>query len=178
LATIAPSTTSKTVEYQSLQKDPFEKNSDDRPGSDDIPPISLLYEGFGHFFEIIDGRDNVPGLADVDSRELHRAVNGLADEMTGYFETEDERRDTALPYLNRIFSARNGIEIPILAASIGSVRSDGHNVVGHGTGSIAVECKNYRSQSINDIFQKFPSYANTHPHLKTISLLRFQTAFR
>jgi hypothetical protein len=143
LATISPSTTSKPAEYQTLQKDYFEKILDDRPGPDDIPPISLLYEGFGHFFDIIDGHDNVPGLADVDSRELHRAVNGLADEMTGYFETEDERRDTALPHLNRIFSARNGIEIPMLAAPIGSVRSDGHNVVGHGAGSIAVECKNW-----------------------------------
>jgi hypothetical protein len=57
----------------------------DRPVPDDIPPISLLYEGFGHSFNIIDGHHNVPRLTDVDSRELHRVVDDLADEMTGYF---------------------------------------------------------------------------------------------
>jgi hypothetical protein len=144
LATIAPSTISKTAEYQSLQGDHSEKILDDRPVPDDIPPISLLYEGFGHFFDIIDGRDNVLGIADVDSRELRRAVDELADKMTGFFGTEHERRDTANRCLNRIFSARKGVLIAALAASsMGSATSDGHNIVGHGAGSIVVEFKNW-----------------------------------
>ena len=135
-ATTAPSDAAKQAAHERLQQDPSEKILDDRPEPDlDIPPISLLYEGFGHFLDIMDGRGNVPGLADIDVRELHQAVDDLANTMTLFFAKEDDRRDPALPILNRIFSARKGTNIPMLAAAaIGSVRSDGHNIAVHGGG--------------------------------------------
>src|SRR5947208_2917852 len=95
--------------YERLQKDPSERILDDRPAPDaDISPIELLYDGFGHFTDIMEGRSDVPGLAEVDSRELHQAVDDLATTMTAYFAEEDDRRDAALACLNRIFSAYKG----------------------------------------------------------------------
>ena len=76
IVTNAPSDTAKSAIYEHLQQEPSEKILDDRPEPDaDIPPIPLLYEGFGHFLDIMDGRDDVPGLADVDVRELWKAVD-------------------------------------------------------------------------------------------------------
>jgi len=48
-----------------------ERILDDRPKKDeDIPPISLLYDGFGHFLDVTGGRPNVPGLQDIKVQEL------------------------------------------------------------------------------------------------------------
>jgi hypothetical protein len=70
-------------------------------------------------------------------------VDDLATQMMTYFTEENHRRDAALKCLNVIFEARSGIKIPPLsAAAFGSVRSAGHNIVVHGSGSIAVEFKN------------------------------------
>ena len=145
IVTKAPSDTAKSTIYENLQKEPSEKILDDRPEPDpDIPPIPLLYEGFGHFLDIMDGRDDVPGLADVDVPELWRAVDDLASKMTGFFDKEDGRRDAALPCLTRIFSARRGIKIPPLhVAAIGSVRTDVHNTATHGAGTMVVKFKNW-----------------------------------
>jgi hypothetical protein len=91
----------------------------------------------------MDGRDDVPGLADIDDRELQHAVDDLATKMTAYFTDENNRRDTALPCLNRIFSARSVTKIPqLFPAAIGSILSDGHNIAVHGSGTMAVEFKN------------------------------------
>lgn len=143
--TTAPSTTGKSDIYERLQQQPSEKILDDRPDPDpDIPPIPLLYDGFGHFLDIMDARDDVPGLADIEVLNLWKEVDDLASKMTGYFDNEDDRRDAALPCLNRIFSARRGIDIPELAASaIGSVRTDSHNTAVHGAGSMTTEFKNW-----------------------------------
>jgi hypothetical protein len=131
--------------YVEIQEDPFERIFDDRPKPDaDIPPIPLLYNGFGHFLDVMDGRDDVPGLADINAQRLHKAVDDLASMMIGYFKDENDRRDAALLRLDRIFSARTGVIIPSLrATAIGSVRSDGHNIAAHGVGAMVVELKNW-----------------------------------
>jgi hypothetical protein len=131
--------------YQRLQEDPSEKTLDDRPEPDaDIPPISFIYEGFGHFMDILNGCDNVPGLADVDVWELQKEVDELTNRMTGYFATDDDRKNAALPCLDYIFSARRGVKIPLLhPAAIGSVRTYGHNTAIHGAGAMVVVCKNW-----------------------------------
>jgi len=67
IVTNAPSETAKPTLYEDIQGEPSERILDDRPEPDlDIPPVSLLYKGFGHFLDIVDGRDDVLGLADVD----------------------------------------------------------------------------------------------------------------
>ena len=71
-------------------------------------------------------------------------MDNLASKMTGYFNNEDDQRDAAIPCLNYIFLAHRGINIPKLAATaIGSVRTDGHNTVTHGIGTMAIEFKNW-----------------------------------
>jgi hypothetical protein len=95
----------------------------------------------------MDTCDNVPGLADVEIPKLRKAVDDLANKMTGYFSKEDEQRDAALPCLNHIFKARRGINIPLLSASaIGSVRTGGHNTATHGAGTMTVEFKNWSTE--------------------------------
>jgi len=141
----APLETSKSSTYQNLQEDPSEKILDDRPQADaEIPPIPLLYDGFGHFLDIMDGRNDAPGLADVNVRELRDAVDDFAVKMTTFFNNDDDRRDEGIKCLNKIFAARRGTTIipPISAAAIGSVRSEGHNIATHGPGTMGAKFKN------------------------------------
>ncbi len=138
-----PSSLAKSQNYQRLQRDSREKVLDDRPEPDrNIPPVSLLYSGFGHFLDIVGGLDDVPGIADVKVADLMKAVDRLAMKMTELIESEEERREKGLVYLREIFDARQGTQIPqILAGAIGSVRSDGHNIANDGTSSIVVKFK-------------------------------------
>lgn len=88
----------------------------------------------------MDGRDDVPGLPDIDIMKLHRDVDNFASEMNKYYDNEIGRRDAALPGLTGIFSARRGTKIsPLQAAAIGSAYS--HNIATHGTGTMVVEMK-------------------------------------
>ena len=92
----------------------------------------------------MDACDDVPGLADVEVPRLRKEVDDLASKMTEYFNNEYDRRDAALPYLNRIFSARRGIDIPELHASTGvSIGTYSHNTAVHGAGSVATVFKNW-----------------------------------
>ncbi|KAH9034991.1 hypothetical protein EDB85DRAFT_948573 [Lactarius pseudohatsudake] len=104
-------------------------------------PQSL--SGFGHFLDIMDGRNDVPGLANIKVAEWQMAVDALATDMTRFFELEFQRRDKGLEHLRDIFAARKGTTIPRISASaIDSAISDGHNVANNGTSSIFVEFKN------------------------------------
>lgn len=144
IVTIAPSSSGKPDVYESLQQEPAEKIFDDRPEPDfKIPSVALLYEGFGHFLDIMDGRNNVPGLADIDIMKLHKEVDGFASKMNKYYTDENARRDAALPCLTSIFLARRGINIPPLsAAAIGAARSNGHNTAPHCAATMVAELKN------------------------------------
>ncbi|KAI6006859.1 hypothetical protein EDD15DRAFT_2514757 [Pisolithus albus] len=139
-----PLITAQPEVFESLQKDLSEKILDDRPKPDpDVAPTPLLYEGFGHFLDIMDGRLDVPGLADIDTTKLLSKVDEFASKMNKDYPNEDFRREAVLPYLNRIFKARRGIEIPPLhAPAIGSVRSGVHNDAPHGTGTMVVVFRN------------------------------------
>ncbi|KAH8990753.1 hypothetical protein EDB92DRAFT_1996290 [Lactarius akahatsu] len=144
VATLAPSSLAASQRYVRLQQDSRERILDDRPEPDhQIPPIPLLYSGFGHFLDIMDGRNDVPGLANIKVAELQMAVDALATEMTRFFELEFQRREKGLEHLKDIFAARRGTTIPRTSVSaIGSAISDGHNVANNGTSSIVVEFKN------------------------------------
>jgi hypothetical protein len=144
IATIPPSAIATSQNYQDLQQNTRERILDDRPGPDHgIPPISFLYPGFGHFLDIVDGHDNVPGLTDVNIAELQMAVDGLVAKMTGFFDGEASRVEKGLEYINKIFRSRQGTEIPRISASAtGSVISDGHNIAMNDTSSIVVKFKN------------------------------------
>ena len=64
----------------------------------------------------MDGRDDVPGLADIDVKRLYSEVDTFASKMNEYYGDENDRRDAVLPCLTRIFSARRSIQIPELRA--------------------------------------------------------------
>ena len=145
----SPSTVAQPSKYEKNQNTPSEKILDDRPEQDaDIPPFPLLYDGFGEFLDIVDGVTDVPGLSEVNTAELLWAVDDFAQKMCRFYKNEDQRRDTALPTLNGIFSARRGAPILVLHVSaIGSVRTDVHNVEKHGGGGIVTNFKNYAANS-------------------------------
>jgi hypothetical protein len=68
---IAPSQFARSSNYESLQNDLREKILDDRPREDEnIPPVSLLYEGFGQFLDIVAGSTDAEGYAAVNALEL------------------------------------------------------------------------------------------------------------
>ena len=68
-----------------MQKDPKEKILDDRPREDDdIPPASLLYDGFGQFLDIFAGDANVESFSDVKASELQFAIDEFAQLMCGF----------------------------------------------------------------------------------------------
>jgi hypothetical protein len=55
IVTTAPSDTGKSAIYKRLQQGPSEKILDDRPEPNpNILPIPLIYDGFGHFLDIMD----------------------------------------------------------------------------------------------------------------------------
>lgn len=52
LANIQPNELNNHTTYSGLQKDKREKILDNRPDPDeDVPPLPLLYRGFGHFLD-------------------------------------------------------------------------------------------------------------------------------
>jgi hypothetical protein len=125
---VAPSLLAHPATYESLQGDPKERILDDRPQEDkDIPPISLLYDGFGQFLDIAAGRTDVKGFNDVKALELQSAVDEFAQSMCGLFENEDKRREEGLRLLNKIFAARKDCPYPLrLAAALGCVATDAY----------------------------------------------------
>ncbi|KAH9077730.1 hypothetical protein EDB83DRAFT_2671479 [Lactarius deliciosus] len=142
LATQPPSILASSKNYASLQQNSQERLLDDRPEPDlGIPPIPLLYSGFGHFLDIMRGCDNVPGITDIKVAQLWKAVDRFATNMTTLIDKVEVRMEKGLEDLGKIFKARSGTPIPqILPSAIGSARSDGHNMV-DGASSIVIEFK-------------------------------------
>ncbi|KAI9448535.1 hypothetical protein H4582DRAFT_2141800 [Lactarius indigo] len=93
----------ETQSYKSLQQQPTEKILDDRPGPDPVPPVSLLYDGFGYFMDAVRVRE---GVSDVSTkrRDLELAVDSFADEMTDFYPNDGSRSFRGLNALNNILA--------------------------------------------------------------------------
>ena len=143
----APSKVSKPEYYKTLQKKPEERNLDDRPSTDlFIPPMSLLYQGFGVFEDLRRGV-RVPGEDHILEAKLWDKVNTFADLMSDFYDSEKERRAVVVQHLQEIFRARTGDppgEGIINASRIGSrqIISDGHMDGAHQSMVFCLECKN------------------------------------
>ena len=75
-----PSQMGKPSNYKPFQQQSTEKSFDDRPEPDLVPPVSLLYDGFGCFM------DDVRNCGAFDKgKKLELVVNVLTDEMTGFY---------------------------------------------------------------------------------------------
>ena len=148
IANEAPSKVSKPDNYQTLQEQSQQRILDDRPRADRfLPPISLLYDGFGVFNDVIQGRFPVLGEDSILEVELWDKVNAFANQMAGFYDTEAERRGTVLGHLGRIFRARRdprAVGGSIKASKIGGLQiiSDGHLDGAHGAMVFCIECKN------------------------------------
>ena len=144
----APSTISKPETYRAIQKESQQRILDDRPRTDGfVPPISLLYDGFGVFDDILHERGQVPGESSILEVELWNEVNTFANKMAEFYGAEAERQGVVLRHLERIFRARtdpDAVGGSISASKIGSRRiiSDGHLKGAHGAIVFCVECKN------------------------------------
>ncbi|KAF8999401.1 hypothetical protein BDQ17DRAFT_752401 [Cyathus striatus] len=94
--------------YEPLQENPDERILDGRPQAEytDIPPISLLYDGFGQFLDIAQGKTDVEGYNEVNISELKSGVDELSEWMCQFFRSKVNRRHHALHLFYSIFEAR------------------------------------------------------------------------
>ncbi|KAI9460095.1 hypothetical protein F5148DRAFT_272422 [Russula earlei] len=127
--------------YRSIQTVPLERIRDDRPESDSLPPISLLYDGFGHFLDIYKGRHNTRASTKARGK-LEMAVDSFSERMTKLYNNEASRMVEGLVALNSIFSFRNRDCPPLKQGTIRDGRTDGHFLGPHGAVSCVVEFKN------------------------------------
>ncbi|KAK2459307.1 hypothetical protein APHAL10511_008662 [Amanita phalloides] len=98
-----------------------------------LPPISLLYKGFGHFQDIFQ-------QGEMHDRELVLAVDSFAEKMVAPYLTDAEKREEGLRCLNEILSLRGHKEL--VPDFIDDVHSDGHFNGPHGAVSFAVQFQN------------------------------------
>jgi len=102
----APSKVSQPERYKALQNQSKQRNLDDRLTADRfIPPISLLYNGFGVFEDVRQGF-RVPGEDEILEVQLWDKVNAFVDEMAKFYDSEAQRRATVIHHLQEIFRAR------------------------------------------------------------------------
>ena len=142
----APSKVSQS--YHSLQEDNEERILDNRPREDHpIPPISLLYDGFGVFEDVVNESVQVPGENDILESQLWGEVEAFTKRMAGFYGTEAQRREVLLAHLERIFGARRdpqAVGERIRASKIGPLQIswDGHSNGEHGATVFCLQCKN------------------------------------
>ena len=80
------------------------------------------------------GREDVPGLIDVNVAELQVMVDKLATEMAEFEPNElcgrDIQREIGLIQINAAFRAHRGIKIPVITLSaMDTFASDNHNLI-------------------------------------------------
>ena len=164
-----PSTVAQSSVYKSMQENPDEKLLDDRPAPDaGIPPISLLYSGFGHFIDVCSGRRTAPGHDQIDRPRLRKAVDTFANRMCDFFQKEVDRRDAGLDCLNEIYRSRNGpTPFPeLLPSSRSTWTSDGHFTSAHHGISHVVEFKNENTGNKSNAKVQAAAYtAQSHTEL-------------
>jgi hypothetical protein len=120
---------------------------DYKPFGDEPPhfsPISLQYEGFGHFLDIFRGREGVPGVGSVSYLRLRSAVDNFAEKMSPIYHEESARMFIGLAALNSIFSARTDQQSFQLmpAAASNRATSNGHIIGPHKAAYCVTNFKN------------------------------------
>jgi len=138
LVRTAPSEMGKLENYRALQRIPSQRILDDRPAPDSIPPVALLYDGFGSFMDVFGRQGDICHL-DGKRRNLEMAVDSFAEKMADIYDDEEaDRMEEGLRALNQILSLRcSGNKL--MATSIGTVRSEGHYNGPHDAASCVVE---------------------------------------
>ena len=136
-----PSMVAKLENYKKLQEKPKTRVLDDRPNRDrPIVPTPLLFQPFGYFRDIRRGV-GVPGEEEIHDGKLRRKVDELADKMTLFHESGEDRRLKFLAGLEDIFGIAPGTINASLIRGTGYL-SDGHLNGAHGAMVFCLECKN------------------------------------
>ncbi|KAI9453354.1 hypothetical protein F5148DRAFT_985553, partial [Russula earlei] len=146
LNSTAASLISKHANYTLMQKDLQERILDDRPESDAVPPLPLLFEGFGLFHDDFKGR-HYTRASNKMRGDLEEAVDLFSEAMTLIHEKERDRLEEGLETLNKIFELRDPRPPPLAAGVIGTCQTDGHFKGPHGMISCVVEFKNELASS-------------------------------
>jgi len=163
--------TAKFENYGKFQKDAKKRILDDRPFQDNlIAPSTLLFQPFGYFRDIRCGVE-VPG-EDICECELREKVDALADAMSQFYKSEDERRYRFVENLEPIFSVSSG-SIDSSKISSSRIILDGHVSGAHGAIVFCVEYKDELStasyeptaQLVSRIATSFKSRVDHHPEL-------------
>ena len=72
-------------DYPSIQMNAEQRVLDNRPKQEDnMPPLSLLYEGFGSFEDVYDESGPVPGEDDILEVQMWYAVKAFAEKMSEF----------------------------------------------------------------------------------------------
>ncbi|KAH9175160.1 hypothetical protein EDB89DRAFT_2066957 [Lactarius sanguifluus] len=146
----------ETPSYTSLQRRLTEKISDDRPGPDPVLPVSLLYDGFGHFMDAIRGRE---GASDVSKkrRDLELGVDAFADKMTGFYPNDGSRSFGGLNALNDILALDDGKKLR--AVDINTAHPDSDHNIPYDAASCLVWFKNEFVDFSSSPVADFAAYA-------------------
>lgn len=165
LAIMSPSAAGTPSRYKLLQGEGSQKILDDRPEADFVPPVSLLYGGFGHFL------DEYHSARPMDStqRDLEYNVDCFAKNMAEFHADEELRMSKGLRILNNILG------IVLMAAAIGKVRTDGHYLGPHEAAVCVVEFKNELAQISSIPMVELTSYV---AHSQRQSLDRHEALYK
>ena len=124
-----------------MQGDSRQKILDDRPSPDkDIPPVVLLYHGFGLLYDIFHGRADISHLQVVDEPRLARKVDMFLELMGSYYADEDARTSDGMEIIHGILTSRSGagmFSISPMVFTFTMNKSGGHMVGFHG-GAVCV----------------------------------------
>ncbi|KAN0086294.1 hypothetical protein V8E55_007428 [Tylopilus felleus] len=107
-----------------------------------LPPVEVLFEGFGEFVDIWNAAYTGPFNA-----EFENGVDAFVKAMTSIYPNEQARNEAGLRFLNQIFGY-NSFRQPMSAGSIRGTgkpnppRTDGHSYCGDSIPCVAVEFKN------------------------------------
>ncbi|KII85721.1 hypothetical protein PLICRDRAFT_56927 [Plicaturopsis crispa FD-325 SS-3] len=98
IALEAPSKYSTLFNVSARQEDHEQRVWNDRPECEDrLAPIALLYEGFGRFLDVIDGRDE--DWAGVSRARLESSVTSFCKAMRRHYADDINRRVSIQPLL-------------------------------------------------------------------------------
>ncbi|KAJ7774980.1 hypothetical protein B0H16DRAFT_1509114 [Mycena metata] len=152
-----------------IQEEPAQRVLNDRPKPDlNIPPLSLLYRGFGGFIDMCTVPEHK--FTDiVDEVKLTSAVREYALRSTDYYDDEEKRRYAILAPLNVIFhSTTTGLVLPdIVPSPNGPTRraSDGSSLTMLGSPDFVKKDKNSTHRNTSEAECEVTAYAvQLHKH--------------
>ena len=144
LASTMPHTLNKPSVYASLQKSEAERILDDCPAPNTvIPPLVLLYRGFGQFIDSTRRAAIEPGtFSDPQISDLKEDVDKLMDAMCEVDDNELRKQEKAKgPLLRILFPGTTTNFSHRIKDDQNSALTDGHILSSHGVPLLIVEFK-------------------------------------